>query len=69
MVKIDGSTHLRIIGFFSSKLSPTTFYENNTTCIDQIRGDYLKGDITKHSSPKLFYTHDLEEIGDITVQE
>ena len=53
----------------SSKLSPTTLYEDNMTCIAQIKGRYIKGDRTKHISPKLFYTHDLKENDDIIVQQ
>ena len=57
--------HIReTCGLSSSKNPPTTLYEDNTACIAQI-----KGDRTKHISPKLFYTHDLEENGDITVQQ
>ena len=56
-------------GLSSSKLSPTTLYEDNTTCIAQIKGSYIKGDRTKNISLKLFYTHDLEENGDINVQQ
>ena len=62
--------HIReTCGLSSSKNPPTTLYEDNTVCIAQIKGGYIKGDRTKHISPKLFYTHDLEENGDITVQQ
>ena len=62
--------HIReTCGLSSSKNPPTTLYEDNTACIAQIKGGYIKGDRTKHISPKLFYTHDLEENGDITVQQ
>ena len=53
----------------SSKLLPTTLYEDKTSCIAQIKGGYIKGDKTKYVSPKLFYTQDLEENDDITVQQ
>ncbi|KAL0546737.1 hypothetical protein IC582_016650 [Cucumis melo] len=52
-----------------SKNLPTILFEDNTACIAQIKGEYIKGDRTKHISPKLFYTHDLEENGDINVQQ
>ena len=62
--------HIReTCGLSSSKNPPTTLYEDNTACIAQIKGGYIKRDRTKHISPKLFYTHDLEENGDITVQQ
>ena len=41
-------------GLPSIKDNPTTLFEDNVACIAQI-----KGDITKHISPKLFYTHEL----------
>jgi hypothetical protein len=41
------------------KDSPTILYEDNAACITQIRGGYIKGDRTKHISPKFFYTHEL----------
>ena len=53
----------------SSKLSSTTLYEDNTTYITQIKGGYIKGDRIKHISLKLFYTHNFEENGDITMQQ
>jgi len=62
--------HIReTCGLSSSKNTPTTLYKDNTACIAQIKGGYIKGDRTKHISPKLFYTHDLEENDDITVQQ
>ena len=39
------------------------------TFITQIKWGYIKGDRTKHISPKLFYTHDLEENVGITIQQ
>jgi hypothetical protein len=38
-------------------------------CITQIIGGYIKGDRTKHISPKLFYTHELQKSGDIDVKQ
>jgi len=43
----------------------TIFYEDNATCIAQLKGGFIEGDRTKHISPKLFYTHDLQKNGDI----
>ena len=42
-----------------SKDNPTTLFEDNNACIAQIKGGYIKGDRTKHLSPKFFYTHEL----------
>ena len=39
--------------------SPTIIYEDNAACVAQVRGGYIKGDKTKHISPKFFYIHEL----------
>ena len=41
----------------SIKGDPTILFEDNIACIAQITWGYIKGDITKHISPKFFYTH------------
>ncbi|XP_062080883.1 secreted RxLR effector protein 161-like [Humulus lupulus] len=43
--------------------------EDNVACIAQLKGGYIKGDRTKHISPKLFFTHDLQNSGDIDVHQ
>ena len=48
---------------------PTMLVEDNVACITQLRGDFIKGDRTKHISPKLFFTHDLQKNGDIDVRQ
>ena len=52
-----------------NKNLPTLLFENNNVCLAQTKGGYIKGDRTKDILPKLLYTHDLEENGDITVQQ
>ena len=54
---------------FSIKDNSTTLFEDNVTCIAQINGGYIKGDRTKHLSPKFFYTHELQKSGEIDVQQ
>ena len=44
-------------------------YEDNAACIAQLKGGYIKGDRTKHISPKFFFTHDLRQNGEIEVQQ
>ena len=56
-------------GLSSIKDSPTILHEDNAACITQIKAGYIKGDRTKHISPKFFYTHDLQKSGDIDVQQ
>ncbi|KAL6568032.1 hypothetical protein OROHE_003716 [Orobanche hederae] len=49
--------------------TPTIIYEDNAACISQVKGVYIKGDHTKHISPKFFYTHELQKSGEINVQQ
>ena len=56
-------------GLSSVKDKPTILFEDNATCIAQIKGGYIKGDRTKHISPKFFYTHELQKNGEIDVQQ
>ena len=53
----------------SIKDNPTILYEDNAACITQIRKGYIKGDRTKHISPKFFYTHDPQKSGNIDVKQ
>ena len=56
-------------GLSSINNNPTVLYEDNAACIAQIKGGYIKGDRTKHISPKFFYTHELKKDGEIDVQQ
>ncbi|RVW19230.1 Copia protein [Vitis vinifera] len=56
-------------GLSSIKGDPTILFEDNAACIAQITGGYIKGDRTKHISPKFFYTHELQKSGEIDVQQ
>ena len=56
-------------GLSSIKNKPTVLYEDNVACIAQIKGGYIKGDRTKHISSKFFYTHELQNSGEINVQQ
>ena len=46
-------------GFSSVLESPTVIYEDNTSCIVEIKVGYIKGDQIKHILPKLIFTHKL----------
>ena len=50
-------------------LEPTILHEDNAACIAQLKGGYIKGDKTKHISPKFFYTHELQKEGAINVKQ
>ena len=56
-------------GLSSVKDKPTILFEDNAACIAQIKGGYIKEDRTKHISPKFFYTHELQNNGEIDVQQ
>ena len=56
-------------GLTSTKDSPTILFEDNAACIAQLKGGYIKGDRTKHISPKFFHTHELQKNGDIDIQQ
>ena len=48
---------------------PTTIYEDNVACIEQIKEGYIKGDRTKHISPNFLFTHELLKIHEIEVKQ
>ncbi|GKC06266.1 transposable element, partial [Tanacetum coccineum] len=54
-------------GLESIKGKPTILYEDNAACIAQIKEEYIKGNKTKHISPKNFSTYDLQKDGVIDV--
>ncbi|XP_035845769.1 uncharacterized protein LOC118492095 [Helianthus annuus] len=51
------------------KKDPTIIYEDNAACIAQIKDGYIKGDRTKHISPKFFSTYDLQKEGEIDIHQ
>ena len=46
----------------SIKDNATEIYEDNVSDIAQIKGRFIKGDKTKHISPKFFYTYDSKKM-------
>ena len=62
--------HIReTCGLSSIKNNPTILYEDNAACIVQIKSGYIKGDRTKHISPKFFYTHELQKNDEIDIKQ
>ena len=51
------------------KGNATKLYGDNVVCIAQIKGGFIKGDITKYIFPKFFHTHKLQEKGKINIQQ
>ncbi|KAK4389858.1 hypothetical protein Sango_2322800 [Sesamum angolense] len=56
-------------GLESIEKSPTVIFEDNAACIAQIKDGYIKGDRTKHISPKFFSTHKLQVEGKVDVKQ
>ena len=48
--------HIRgTCGLKSTTDEPTCIYEDNAACLEQMKLGFIKGDNTKHISPKFFY--------------
>ena len=56
-------------GLPSIRGNTTKLHEDIVACIVQIEGGFIKGDKTKHISPKFFYNQELQEKGEIDGQE
>ena len=54
-------------GLPSIRGNATKLHEDNVACIAQIKWGFIKGDRTKRISHKFFYTHELQEKGEIDV--
>jgi hypothetical protein len=46
---------------------PTIIYEDNAAYIAQMQLDYVKSNVIKHITPKLFYPHVLQINGEISI--
>jgi hypothetical protein len=42
-------------------------FEDNAACVAQMQTGYMKTNYTKHISSKLFYPHELQEGGEISI--
>ena len=60
---------LKTTALKTEDFEPTTLHEDNAACIAQLKGGYIRGDRTKHISPKFFYTHELQKEGAISVKQ
>jgi hypothetical protein len=49
--------------------SPTIIYKDNAACVAQMQTRYIKTNYMKHISLKLFYPHELQEHGEISVMQ
>ena len=48
-------------GLPSIRGNATVLYKDNTVCMAQIKGGFIKGDRIKHIFHKFFYTHELQK--------
>lgn len=61
--------HIREGCGLSLSNDPTIIHEDNAACITQLKNGYIKGDRTKHISPKFFFTHELQQKDEIIIQK
>ena len=63
-------THIwELSGLTSTTFRPTCIYEDNAVCIKQLKLGYVKGDNTKHISPKFFYNLEQQQLLNIQVSQ
>ncbi|PRQ51837.1 putative RNA-directed DNA polymerase [Rosa chinensis] len=56
-------------GLKSTTDEPTCIYEDNAACIEQMKLGFIKGDNTKHISPKFFYNQQQQSLLKIEVNQ
>ncbi|KAB2604828.1 hypothetical protein D8674_037115 [Pyrus ussuriensis x Pyrus communis] len=62
--------HIRRTSGLTSVIDlPTTIFEDNTACIEQLKKGYIKGDNTKHIAPKFFCSHQQQQHQNIEVKQ
>ncbi|KAM2132335.1 hypothetical protein ACFX1Q_013734 [Malus domestica] len=62
--------HIRSTSGLTSIVNlPTTIFEDNTTCIEQLKKGYIKGDNTKHIASKFFYFQQQQQHQNIEVEQ
>ena len=48
---------------------PTTIFEDNVACIEQLKKGYIKGGNTKHIESKFFYSHQQQQHQNIEIKQ
>ncbi|KAM2999491.1 hypothetical protein FF2_041016 [Malus domestica] len=62
--------HIRNTNGLTSVIDlPAMIYEDNAACIEQLKKGYIKGDNTKHITPKFFYSHHQQQHQNIEVKQ
>ena len=47
--------------------TPTIIFEDNAAYVVQMESGYIKSNLMKHITPKLFYPHELQKNGEIKI--
>ena len=62
--------HIRSTSGLTSVVDiPTTIFEDNAACIEQLKKGYIKGDNTKHIASKFFYSQQQQQHQNIKVKQ
>jgi hypothetical protein len=61
--------HIQVLCDIEPIGSPTIIYEDNTACIAQMQSGYVKSNVTKYITPKLFYPHELQVNRKISIMQ
>jgi hypothetical protein len=61
--------NIQVLCGIESIESPTIIYEDNATYIAQMQSGYAKSNVTKHITPNLFYPHELQVYGEISIMQ
>ena len=56
-------------GLPSKTDNPTIIHEDNAACVAQMKERFIKGDKTKHISPKFFSAHELQKAKVIEIRQ
>ena len=59
--------HGRTMVYHGSIESPTIIHDDNSACVIQMETSYTRSKINEHIAPKLFYSHELQDNGDINI--
>jgi hypothetical protein len=60
-------SHIQVSCGIDPIRSPTIIYEDTAACVAQMQSDYMKSNVTNHITPKLFYPHELQVNGEISI--
>ncbi|KAK9930897.1 hypothetical protein M0R45_018201 [Rubus argutus] len=69
MVEVHNWTHKKYMWLRSTTDEPTSIYEDNAACIEQMKQGFIKGDNTKHIAPKYFYNQQQQSLLKIQVNQ